>query len=63
MNAKILDPCCGSRMFHFDRQNENVVFGDIRKKAIFYVMVVRLKWHQILKWIFVICRLKMANLI
>ena len=33
MNAKILDPCCGSRMFHFDRQNENVVFGDIRKES------------------------------
>ena len=26
----ILDPCCGSRMFWFDRENENVVFGDIR---------------------------------
>ncbi|EML4808974.1 SAM-dependent methyltransferase, partial [Acinetobacter baumannii] len=31
-NAKILDPCCGSRMFWFDRQNPNVVFGDIRKE-------------------------------
>ncbi|WEE38620.1 class I SAM-dependent methyltransferase [Acinetobacter sp. TAC-1] len=30
MTAKILDPCCGSRMFHFDRQNPNVMFGDIR---------------------------------
>ena len=30
MNAKILDPCCGSRMMHFDRQNQNVIFGDIR---------------------------------
>lgn len=26
----ILDPCCGSRMFWFDRQNPAVVFGDIR---------------------------------
>jgi hypothetical protein len=26
----ILDPCCGSRMFWFDRENENVTFGDIR---------------------------------
>ena len=26
MTAKILDPCCGSRMMHFDRQNPNVVF-------------------------------------
>lgn len=32
-NARILDPCCGSRMFWFDRQNPNVVFGDIRKEA------------------------------
>ena len=30
MNATILDPCCGSRMMHFDRTNPNVVFGDIR---------------------------------
>ena len=28
----ILDPCCGSRMFHFDRHNPNVVFGDIRNE-------------------------------
>lgn len=28
----ILDPCCGSRMFHFDRLNPNVVFGDIRNE-------------------------------
>ncbi|AMW78612.1 methyltransferase [Acinetobacter sp. TGL-Y2] len=33
MNAKILDPCCGSRMFHFDRKNTDVVFGDIRKES------------------------------
>ena len=33
MNAKILDPCCGSRMMHFDRQNENVVYGDIRTES------------------------------
>ena len=28
--ATILDPCCGSRMFWFDRENPAVVFGDIR---------------------------------
>lgn len=28
----ILDPCCGSRMFHFDRANPNVMFGDIRQE-------------------------------
>ena len=33
MTAKVLDPCCGSRMFHFDRQNPNVVFGDIRSES------------------------------
>ena len=31
MNAKnILDPCCGSRMMYFDKQDKRVVFGDIR---------------------------------
>ncbi|MDO8936476.1 class I SAM-dependent methyltransferase [Acinetobacter baumannii] len=32
MNAQILDPCCGSKMMWFDRQNTNVVYGDIRKE-------------------------------
>lgn len=27
---KILDVCCGSRMFYFDQQNPNVLFNDIR---------------------------------
>ena len=31
-NAVILDPCCGSKMFWFDKDNPNVIFGDIRKK-------------------------------
>lgn len=31
MTKKILDTCCGSRMFWFDRQNENVVFMDNRE--------------------------------
>jgi SAM-dependent methyltransferase len=30
---KILDPCCGSRMFWFDRENPNVLFGDIREES------------------------------
>ena len=30
----ILDPCCGSRMMWFDKQNPNVIFGDIRKEII-----------------------------
>ncbi len=32
MKAQILDPCCGSKMMWFDRQNPNVVYGDIRKE-------------------------------
>ena len=34
MNQKILDPCCGSRMFWHNKQNPNVIFGDIRKEVI-----------------------------
>lgn len=30
--AKILDACCGSRMFWFDKQNPNVTFMDIRQE-------------------------------
>lgn len=29
-NKLILDACCGSRMFWFDKENPNVLFGDIR---------------------------------
>jgi hypothetical protein len=29
----ILDACCGSRMFWFDKQNPNVVFADIRSET------------------------------
>jgi ubiquinone/menaquinone biosynthesis C-methylase UbiE len=29
--TKILDACCGSRMFWFDKQNEDVTFMDIRE--------------------------------
>lgn len=32
MTRTILDPCCGSRMFWFDKQNPTVVFGDIRSE-------------------------------
>lgn len=31
---RILDPCCGSRMMHFDRTNPDVVFGDRRSETI-----------------------------
>lgn len=29
-NKNILDVCCGSRMFYYDRKNENVLFCDNR---------------------------------
>lgn len=29
-NAKILDVCCGGKMFWFDKNNPNVIFNDIR---------------------------------
>ena len=32
MSKKIIDVCCGSRMFWFDKQNPNVVFNDIRNE-------------------------------
>ena len=28
--TKILDPCCGSRMFWFDKDDQRTLFGDIR---------------------------------
>jgi len=31
MNPKILDPCCGSRMFWFNKKNKEVIFGDNRE--------------------------------
>lgn len=30
---KILDACCGSRMFWFDKQNPDVLFADIRNES------------------------------
>lgn len=32
MKKTILDACCGSRMFYFDKQNPNVLFADIRNE-------------------------------
>lgn len=32
LDKKVLDPCCGSKMFYFDKQNPDVVFGDVRKE-------------------------------
>lgn len=32
MKKTILDACCGSRMFYFDKENPNVLFADIRNE-------------------------------
>ncbi len=32
--ARILDPCCGSRMMWFDRNNADVIFGDRRNETL-----------------------------
>lgn len=31
MEKTILDMCCGSRMFYFDKHDPNVLFTDIRE--------------------------------
>ncbi|XVJ69925.1 MAG: SAM-dependent methyltransferase [Rhizobacter sp.] len=31
---RVLDPCCGSRMFWFDKKNPDVVFGDCRQETL-----------------------------
>ncbi len=31
-NKKILDPCCGSKMFWYDRHNPDVLFADCRSE-------------------------------
>lgn len=33
MNPKILDACCGSKMFWFDKENPNVLFADKRTES------------------------------
>lgn len=32
--VRVLDPCCGSRMFWFDRRHQDVLFGDCRNETI-----------------------------
>lgn len=34
VDKPILDPCCGSRMFYFDKTDERVLFGDCRRENI-----------------------------
>ena len=29
MDKKIIDVCCGSRMFYFDKNNKNVLFQEL----------------------------------
>lgn len=31
MKKKILDVCCGARMFWFDKENENTIYMDKRQ--------------------------------
>lgn len=31
MSAQVLDPCCGSRMFYFDKESPDVLFCDCRE--------------------------------
>lgn len=33
-DARVLDPCCGSRMFWFDKTNPDVTYGDRRAETI-----------------------------
>lgn len=30
---RVLDPCCGSRMFWFDKNHPDVIYGDIRSES------------------------------
>lgn len=34
MSARVLDPCCGSRMMWLNRKNPDVVFGDCRSETV-----------------------------
>lgn len=34
MSAQVLDPCCGSRMMWFDKDDDRAVFGDIRSESV-----------------------------
>ncbi len=33
----ILDACCGSRMWHFDKENKNVLFMDNRELGVIHL--------------------------
>lgn len=34
ITQRVLDPCCGGRMFWLDRSNPDVIFGDCRNEVI-----------------------------
>lgn len=34
VRRRVLDPCCGGRMMWLDRENPDVVFGDIRQEVL-----------------------------
>ena len=33
IKQRTLDPCCGSRMFWFDKSNPEAIFGDVRRET------------------------------
>jgi SAM-dependent methyltransferase len=33
MMLQVLDPCCGGKMFFFDKNNQSTLFGDLRKES------------------------------
>lgn len=56
-DIKILDACCGSRMFWFDKNESHTTFMDIRQEK-FEIHGKRSTYSLILSVIFVICHLK-----
>ncbi len=53
---KILDACCGSRIFWFDKSESHTTFMDIRQENLRYGKDQRRSW--MLSAIFVICHSK-----
>lgn len=54
--ATILDMCCGSRMFWFDKQDERAVFTD---KGLGYVV----EYRELRAYDYVVRRMKWANIL
>ena len=45
MHPTVLDPCCGSRMMWFDKQDQRVLFGDQRTESHALSDGRALEWH------------------